>query len=85
MTDMSSRTSPNAIRWRARRGTLELDAILTRFLDQHLESMTAEDRESFAVFLQLSDDKLIAWLVERQGPVDVDYQGWVNRVLVDNR
>lgn len=80
MTDIPQ-SSPNAIRWRARRGTLELDAILTRFLDQHLDSMTAEDRESFAVFLQLSDDKLISWLVEQQGSVDPEHQVWVSRVL----
>jgi len=46
------------IRWRCRRGMLELDLVLNRFLDRRLASLTREEREAFKALLELSDIEL---------------------------
>ena len=46
------------IRWHCRRGLLELDIVLTRFLDQYLERMDGPEREAFKRLLQRSDNDL---------------------------
>ncbi len=46
------------IRWRCRRGLLELDIVLGRFLDQELDALSPADREAFKALLELSDNDL---------------------------
>ncbi|HWQ39757.1 MAG TPA: succinate dehydrogenase assembly factor 2 [Burkholderiales bacterium] len=43
------------IRWRCRRGMLELDLVLSRFLDARLDQLTAQQRESLLRLLRLPD------------------------------
>ena len=45
-------------RWRCRRGLLELDIVLGRFLDQELDALSPADREAFKALLELSDNDL---------------------------
>jgi len=46
------------IRWRCRRGMLENDIVLTRFLDACGESLSDDDVESLDALLDLSDNAL---------------------------
>ncbi len=46
------------IRWRCRRGLLELDLVLTRFLDSGFEELTPEERETFSGLLGRADTDL---------------------------
>ena len=46
------------IRWRCRRGLLELDIVLGRFVDQHLAELDTGEREGFKALLELSDNDL---------------------------
>ena len=46
------------IRWHCRRGMLELDLVLTRFLERDFASLPPEQREAFAVLLEHPDDVL---------------------------
>jgi len=48
----------NRIRWRCRRGMLENDIVLTRFLDACGESLSADDVDSLDALLDLSDNAL---------------------------
>ncbi len=45
----------NRVRWRCRRGLLELDLVLARFAERHLEDLTLEEMEAFAGLLERPD------------------------------
>ena len=61
------------LRWRARRGLLENDLILTRFLDANETNMTDNEVEAFTRLMELSDNDLMGLLLERSEPVgDID-------------
>lgn len=47
------------LRWRARRGLLENDLVLTRFLDAKLESLTEADITGLDQLLDLTDNELL--------------------------
>jgi antitoxin CptB len=46
------------IRWHCRRGLLELDIVLERFLRASLAALTTEELEAFKLLLQYSDNDL---------------------------
>jgi antitoxin CptB len=46
------------IRWRCRRGLLELDLVLARFLERYLPELSAEEVEAFKALLELPDHEL---------------------------
>lgn len=46
------------IRWRCRRGMLELDIILHRFIDHYFEQLDEHQIELFEQLLMLSDNDL---------------------------
>ncbi|SDY68093.1 antitoxin CptB [Collimonas sp. OK242] len=56
------------LRWRARRGLLENDLILTRFLDANEVSMTDDDVDAFSRLMELSDIELMDLLLVRKEP-----------------
>lgn len=53
------------LRWRARRGLLENDLLITRFLDRHEEGLSGEDIAAFDRLLDLPDNELLDLLLER--------------------
>lgn len=64
------------LRWRSRRGLLENDLILTRFLDQHESTLTDNDVDALTRLLELSDNELMDLLLARkqpQGEVDLPH------------
>lgn len=46
------------VRWHCRRGLLELDLVLARFLDSHYPALDARGRETFSALLELADNDL---------------------------
>jgi antitoxin CptB len=46
------------VRWRCRRGLLELDILLGRFVEVHYAALTAREREIFEQFLDMADNPL---------------------------
>lgn len=61
------------LRWRARRGLLENDLIITRFLDAHETTLTDEEVDAFSRLLDLADGELLDLLLARKEPEgDVD-------------
>ncbi len=58
------------LRWRARRGLLENDLILTRFLDAHEESMSDEEVDAFSRLMDISDNALMDLLMGKTEPED---------------
>lgn len=56
------------LRWRSRRGLLENDLILTRFLDQHEATLTDEEVDALTRLLELADNDLMQLLLGRKEP-----------------
>ena len=59
------------MRWRCRRGLLELDIVLTRFVDSHYLQLDEAGRQAFAGLLELPDQTLwdmVAGRMEAQPP-----------------
>lgn len=48
----------NRLRWRCRRGLLELDIVLARFVDQHYTKLSAEEKNAFVDLLIEADNDL---------------------------
>jgi antitoxin CptB len=61
---------PGRLHWSCRRGLLELDLILTRFLEHHLDEMDAQQRDILAELLGHPDNDLLDWVMGRQEPPD---------------
>ena len=61
------------LRWRARRGLLENDWILSRCLERHGDQLTSEEVVSFESLLDLSENELLDLLLARSDvPVALD-------------
>ena len=56
------------LRWRARRGLLENDLIITRFLDVHEVTLTDEEVDAFSRLMDLADNELMDLLLARKEP-----------------
>jgi antitoxin CptB len=56
------------LRWRARRGLLENDLILTRYLDAREMSMTDDEVDAFSRLMDLTDNDLMDFLLVRKEP-----------------
>ena len=64
------RAALNRLRWRCRRGMLENDLILTRFLDSSGDRLTDAELVALESILQLNDNDLWEVLSGRQEPAD---------------
>jgi antitoxin CptB len=53
------------LRWRARRGLLENDLIITRYLDAHEHELTDEDVSALTQLFELGDNELLDILLAR--------------------
>jgi antitoxin CptB len=53
------------LRWRARRGLLENDLVLTRFLDLHEETLTDAEVSGLHQLLELGDNELLDLILQR--------------------
>ncbi|MCS0594779.1 succinate dehydrogenase assembly factor 2 [Massilia agri] len=67
-THQSDPTNRARLRWRARRGLLENDLILTRFLDAHEEELSDEEVDALTRLLDLADNPLMDLLLGRSEP-----------------
>jgi antitoxin CptB len=65
------------LHWSCRRGLLELDLILTRFLEHHLDEMDAQQRDILAELLGHPDNDLLDWVMGRQEPPDPRFRSVV--------
>lgn len=56
------------LRWRSRRGLLENDLILTRFLDAHEITLSDDDVDALTRLLELPDNELMGLLLGQHDP-----------------
>jgi antitoxin CptB len=58
------------IRWHCRRGLLELDLVLERFLGRHLDALDAGQAAVFKELLAYEDNDLLDMVMGRAEPVN---------------
>jgi antitoxin CptB len=56
------------IRWRCRRGMLELDLVLNAFLERHLCTLDARKLEVFCTLLERPDPELLDYVMGHNEP-----------------
>ncbi len=73
----------NRLRWRSRRGLLELDLVLTRFLAKYLEKLSEAELLAYTQLLQGEDNDLLDYVNGLQVPQDIMQQQIVAYWLED--
>ncbi|TDI82579.1 MAG: succinate dehydrogenase assembly factor 2 family protein [Betaproteobacteria bacterium] len=62
------------VRWRCRRGMLELDIILQRFVDKHYTQLNDTELQQFDTFLNLPDNDLWDMITAKKEIKDIKLQ-----------
>ena len=65
---MSERLKKGYLQWRCRRGTKELDVVLTNFLEGNYDSLTDNQIQDFDELLYAQDTILWYWLIGKETP-----------------
>ncbi|WP_196398939.1 FAD assembly factor SdhE [Legionella saoudiensis] len=66
--------------WHCRRGMLELDLILQRFLEQGLDKLSKDEIRAFDSLLSCTDPELYAWLMGQMDPEDNELKAIVTLI-----
>lgn len=69
------------LRWQCRRGLLELDLILNRFLEQEVETLPADQLLLFKELLGEADTLLLAWVMGQEA-VPARYEPLIRKLQV---
>lgn len=72
--------APSSLRWRCRRGSLELDLLLERYLQRHYDRVTEEERAAFVKLLDLEDPELMDYLMGSRTPGDPETANLVEKI-----
>lgn len=67
---VDERHDQRRLRWRSRRGMLELELALAPFVEHRLERLSAADRVSYARLLEHDDVDIYEWVRGRSDPHD---------------
>lgn len=68
------------LRWRSRRGLLELDVVLKNFLDRSYPGLTTTEQETFEKLLALPDETLLAYVQGNQNPPEKELMQLVEKI-----
>lgn len=82
---MNDATELARLRWACRRGMLELDTLLTPFLDEVYTELSPVAQSAFARLLHSSDLELFCWLLRRETPADPELQSIIGAILAFHR
>ena len=74
----------NRLVWASRRGMLELDLILSPFVENVYDSLTEDDQLRFEVLLECEDQTLFMWFMQREQPTDPNMQR-ILQIIRDSR
>ena len=68
LNDLLTHEEFSKLRWRCRRGLLENDLFITRYLDNHGSAMTVGEAHAMYALMDLSDNDLLDLLLRRKEP-----------------
>ncbi|MET0332467.1 MAG: succinate dehydrogenase assembly factor 2 [Dyella sp.] len=73
------------LRWRARRGTRELDALFGGWLDEHYAGADESTRAAFDALLDVQDPDLWDWVMGHAQPARADWQTIIDVIRTRHR
>lgn len=68
------------LRWRCRRGMLELDELFIAFLDNGYDRLSDAERDTFERLLESKDQDLLDWMLLQAEPGDGDFRDLVDKI-----
>ena len=68
------------VRWRCRRGLLELDILLVRFADEHYAQLDEKEKQLFEVLLDMPDNPLWDMIAGRQQAAHTEQQALLEKI-----
>ncbi len=71
----------NRLRWRARRGMLELDLLLLPYFDEVFHHLPPSEQAIFARLLEEEDPDLLRWFSRQGCPRDPEFAAMVKAIL----
>ena len=71
----------NRLRWRSRRGMLELDLLLLPFFDDVFHDLQEHEQRAFVRLLDQDDPDLLHWFSQKGQSDDSELQEMVDKVL----
>ena len=74
----------NRLLWASRRGMLELDLILTPFVENVYDTLSKDDQLRFEVLLECEDQTLFMWFMQREYPSDPNMERII-KIIRDSR
>ncbi len=70
--------------WRSRRGMLELDLILQRFIANKIDDLTQKQIKSFDLLLNSTDPELLAWFMGHAEPQQNEFKEIVSIIRTNH-
>ena len=77
---MSDDRERERLRWRCRRGMLELDLLFQRFIAREFDRLSDRDIDVLNQVLELPDNDLLEYCYGRRVPDDLEVQDLVRRI-----
>lgn len=74
-------TEMRRLQWQCRRGMLELDVLLERFLTHDYPTLATSERQTFERLLHCTDQDLWQWLIVGEACGEQELQKMVARIL----
>ena len=74
----------NRLLWASRRGMLELDLILTPFVENVYDTLSKDDQLRFEVLLECEDQTIFMWFMQRENPRDPNMERII-KIIRDSR
>lgn len=71
----------NRLRWRSRRGMLELDLLLLPFYDEVFADLTSDEQRAFIKLLEQDDPDLWQWFSRKGESDDPELAALVEKIL----
>jgi len=71
------------VRWRCRRGMLELDIVLQRFVDKYYAQLNEDELQQFDTLLNLPDNDLWDMITTKKEVGDVKLQSMLQLLQID--
>ncbi|NOZ10943.1 MAG: succinate dehydrogenase assembly factor 2 [Gammaproteobacteria bacterium] len=73
-------TELRRIKWRCRRGMLELDIMLQGFFEQRFQALDSQQQQMFTRLLDYPDQSLLEWLSTHPDNADKDVKDIVEQL-----
>ena len=77
---MNRSDTKEQLRWQCRRGMLELDVVLERYLDERFVAADENERTMFRHLLTAQDPELQMWILNGVAHPDPAYQALIGKI-----